>query len=274
MKAPPSERIAFIGAGNMAEALVRGLIDSGRATPSLLTAADPSEERRALFLERYQVRSTGDNRSAVREADVVVLAVKPQAMNGVLDHLREAAHGEPLWISIAAGIPTGRIEARLGAAARVVRAMPNTPALVGAGVTAICPGAQAGADDLARAEQLLTAVGRVVRVPESCMNAVTALSGSGPAYVFHIAEAWLNAAREMGLPRETARILVEETLAGAARLLVESGAAPEELRRQVTSPGGTTEAALRVLETHATGAAFAAAISAAARRAQELSELE
>ncbi len=263
-----SERIVFIGAGNMAEALVKGLRAAG-VPGARMGVTDVRPERLAWFRDRYGVAGTADNAAAAAGADLLVLAVKPQQFDEVLPALCGAG-GRALVVSIAAGIPTARIERALGAASRVVRAMPNTPALVGAGVSALCAGSRAGEADLARAERILRAVGSTVRVPESLMDAVTAVSGSGPAYVFRLMEAMEAAARRQGLAPDVARALVGGTVLGAGRLAVESGRAPDELRAQVTSKGGTTEAAFRVLEDRDLAGAMDAAMDAAARRAREL----
>ncbi|MCO5061981.1 MAG: pyrroline-5-carboxylate reductase [Kiritimatiellae bacterium] len=263
-----NDRIVFIGAGNMAEALVRGLVKSG-VPPQSVTVTDLREERRDYFRASFGVSASADNCEAVRGAGVVVLAVKPQQFAAVLESLKGAAPGA-LIISIAAGITTGRIEAALGSGTRVVRVMPNTPALVGAGVSALCAGASAGSDDLAVAERLLAAVGATVRVEEAQMDAVTAVSGSGPAYIFRVMEAMEQAGVALGLSAGVARELVLGTVLGAARLAQESGRAPSELREQVTSKGGTTEAALRVLNERDLVGAFSAALAAAAARSREL----
>lgn len=265
-------RIVFIGAGNMAEALVRGLLAAGVARAEEVWVTDIAPVRLEHFRTRYGVGGGSDNAAAARMADTLVLAVKPQQLAAVCAELAGALARDPLVISIAAGIPTARIEQWLGGAARVVRAMPNTPALIGAGVTAIAPGRHATDADLDRAQHLLGAAGTVVRVPESAMDAVTAVSGSGPAYVFYLAEAMREAAARLGLAPEVADALVRRTILGAGRLLeAEAATPPEELRRRVTSKGGTTEAAIGALEERRVREAFVAAIAAAAARAKELS---
>jgi len=262
--------IAFIGAGNMTEALVRAQRRSG-ADPSTLRVADVRPERLEFFEREFGVTGRADNAAAAAGADLVVLAVKPQAMDAVLAGLRGAIAPEATVLSIAAGVPAARIEAALGGAAHVVRAMPNTPALVAAGASAICPGARATPADLDRAEALLRPAGIVARVSEADMDAVTALSGSGPAYVFLLIERMLESARTFGLPDEVARKLVLATVAGAARLLEETGLDPREARRRVTSEKGTTDAAIRSMEAAGVPAALCAAFDAARRRAEELS---
>lgn len=261
-------RIVFIGAGNMAEALVKGLLKAG-VSAARIAVTDVRSERLDYFRATFGVTALAENAQAAREADIVVLAVKPQQFSEVLPAL-SAAVDRALFVSIAAGITTARIERALGPSARVVRVMPNTPALVGAGISALCAGSRAAADDLAVAETLLRAVGATVRVEERLMDAVTAVSGSGPAYVFRVMEALEAAAIAQGLAPEQARILVVATVAGAGQLAASSGRAPSELREQVTSKGGTTEAALKVLDARDVTGAFSDAVAAAARRAREL----
>ena len=205
------------------------------------------------------------------DADVVLLAVKPQQMSAVLAPLKSAISNRTVFISIAAGMTTGRIEAELGGKARVVRVMPNTPALVGAGAAALAKGAHATDDDLTTAEAILGAVGITVRVEEKFIDAVTALSGSGPAYVFYVAEAMIKAGVAAGLDEALARKLAVQSVYGAGKLLVESGEKPEALRRKVTSPGGTTEAALKVMSERKLAEIFTEAIRAAEQRSRELS---
>lgn len=256
-----NKTLAFIGAGNMAEALIRGLLTRHVVDPAQLIATDIRAERLAELAQRYGIR-TGPPAAA----DVVILAVKPQQISAALAQVS----GEPLLVSIAAGITTTRIERELGGQPRVVRVMPNTPALVGAGAAALCAGRYATEADLEIAEAVLGAVGLTVRVPEELMDAVTALSGSGPAYIFYVAEAMISAGIQAGLSAELSRQLTLQTIAGAARLLTETAESPAELRRKVTSPGGTTEAALRVLAERGLPAVFADAIRAARDRAREL----
>ncbi len=263
-------RVAFIGAGNMAEALVRGLVGRGGYLPAALTVTDPRAERRDFFEREFGVGATENNGAAAAGAEVVVLAVKPQVMGEVLAGLAPHLAPGTLVVSIAAGIPCARIEAALGEGRPVVRVMPNTPALVGAGVSALCGGRWARESDLALAEGLLRPVGAVVRVAESLMDAVTALSGSGPAYVFYVMEALLEAAGRLDVAPEVARTLVYQTIAGAAELARQSPEAPEVLRARVTSKGGTTAAAIGVLEERGVRSAVVAAVEAAQRRAGEL----
>lgn len=261
--------IAWIGAGNMAEALMRAALRAGRP-PASMRASDVRAERIMWCRQELGVEAMADNALAARGADLVVLAVKPQAMVSALESLRSSIESDATVLSIAAGVSTARIEAILGGCPRVVRAMPNTPALVGAGATAICAGQYAGDPDLARAEAVLRPAGLVERVPEAWMDAVTAISGSGPAYVFLLMEFMMESAVRLGLTPELARRLVLTTVAGSTRLLEATGLAPREARQRVTSEKGTTDAAIRELERRNVPAAFAAAIDAAHRRAAEL----
>lgn len=265
-----SETVCFIGAGNMAEALVRALVKGGTPAASLCVA-DVQPERLEFFRRELGVAGSADNASAARGAAVVVLAVKPQKMDAALQSLRGAVAPDALLLSIAAGVSCARIEQALGGAVRVVRAMPNTPALVAAGASAICAGAHATAGDLDRVEALLRPAGRVVRVAEADMDAVTALSGSGPAYVFLLIEQMLASAAEFGLDAAAARSLALATVAGSAKLLEETGLDPREARRRVTSEKGATDAAIGLMEARGVPAALRDAFAAARRRAAELS---
>ncbi len=265
------QRMVFIGAGNMAEALVSGLLRRGLSKADRIRVTDIRAERCTYFRETYGVEGSDDNVSAARDADMVVLAVKPQGLQEVLRGLRPVLGARHLVISIAAGVRVADIEAALESGVRVVRAMPNTPALVGRGVAAICPGAHAADADLDLAEQVLGATGLVVRVTESQMDAVTAVSGSGPAYVFYLMEAMQQAAQDLGLDEALAIRLITGTVEGAARLVAETGRTPAELRGQVTSKGGTTAAALSVMDDAAVREHLVAAVHAAQRRARELS---
>lgn len=268
-----NKRIVFLGAGNMAEALVKGLIRSRVVRPGQLFVTDVRPERLAYFRKHFRVQGGEDNAAAAATADVLVLAVKPQQLADLLKTIASHVPRRVLMLSLAAGFRTARIESLLPQGVRVVRAMPNTPALVGAGMAAICGGRYARPADFADAEAILGAVGQVVRVNEADMDAVTALSGSGPAYVFYFAEAMLRAARAMRLSQRTARTLIEQTFQGAARLMAETGEDPAVLRERVTSKGGTTAAALGVLTEAGVGEALERAVLAAQRRSRELSAM-
>jgi pyrroline-5-carboxylate reductase len=266
-------KIVFLGAGNMAEALVRGVVGGGTVPSGQIIVTDVRAERLKYFRRKYKTAGERSNAGAVRQADVVVLAVKPQQFGELLSEIAPALPKRTLVLSIAAGIRTARIEKALGRSARVVRAMPNTPALVGAGVTGLCKGRRATESDMAVAEALMGAVGLTVRVREADMDAVTALSGSGPAYVFFMVEAMLEAARKLGMDGDTARALIQETFRGAAHLLAETDEHPAVLRERVTSKGGTTAAALEQLRKHKMDQALIHAVHAAHRRSKELSSV-
>ena len=264
-------KVVFIGAGNMAEAIVSGMVAGGFCAPEKIIMTDIRPERLADLEREYGVSTSTDN-SVVKNAEIVVLAVKPQVMAEVLKGIMTVLRKETLIISIAAGIPTAKIEAALGGNRRVVRVMPNTPALVGQGASAIAAGANADEADLAVTETILGCVGLTVRVKENELDAVTALSGSGPAYVFYLLEGMLAAADKMGLDKETARRLALKTVEGAARLMEDTGEAADVLRAKVTSKGGTTEAAIRSMDEAGVKDAVTQALLAAQRRSIELSK--
>ncbi len=261
-------KLAVVGGGRMGEALPAGRLVGGWAEPQDLAVVEALPERRRELEERF-VGVAVLAEPAASEGSVV--AVKPNDVEAACQAVAAAGTGRVL--SIAAGVPLARLEAALAAGTPVVRAMPNTPALVGAGAAAIAGGTAATDADLAWAEGVLGAVGTVVRVPEKLLDAVTGLSGSGPAYVFLVAEALIDAGVLVGLPREVSVALATQTLLGAARLLVETADSPETLRAAVTSPGGTTAAGLRVLEAAGVRAAFLDAVAAATARSQELGSL-
>jgi pyrroline-5-carboxylate reductase len=261
-------RIAILGAGKIGEALLSGLLDSGTAREDLCFA-EQYEERAAELTERYGVAAVKSVEAAA-SADLVVLAVKPADIATLAAEIAPELAPATLVVSVAAGITTAAVEKHLAPRARVVRVMPNTPMLVGEGMSAVCAGAHATDDDLASAERLLGAVGQVVRLPESQLDAVTALSGSGPAYVFLLAEAMIDAGVLTGLPRPVASALAIQTILGSALMLRDSGQSPTLLREAVTSPGGTTAAALRKLEERGLRAAFIDALEAARDRSREL----
>lgn len=260
--------VAVIGAGVMGETLLSGLLRAGRA-PGDLVVAERRPDRAAELREKYGVEVIG-NVEAVERADTIVLVVKPQDMGAVVDEIAGSVRPGALVVSLAAGITTEFLEQRLPAGTPVVRVMPNTPALVDQGMAAISPGAHCDDEHLAHAESLLSAVGKVVQVPEKHQDAVTAISGSGPAYIFYVTEAMIEAGVFLGLPRTTATELVVQTLYGAATMLRETGDHPSVLRENVTSPGGTTVAALRTLDDHKVRAAFISALEAARDRSHEL----
>lgn len=264
------EKIAFVGAGNMAEALIRGMIRNRLVSPEEIIAGEIDAGRREFLSRELGIRVTGNNREAVEGSGVVVLAVKPQDLETILGEIGEGIGGGHLVISILAGISTRRLEAGLGPEVPVVRVMPNTPALVGAGVSVVSAGKAAGEDALATARTILEAVGEVRVLEEELLDAVTALSGSGPAYLLLFIEAMARAGERLGLPREEAVSLAARTLSGTGRLLQASGREAGELRRQVTSPGGTTEAALKVFREYGLERIVAEAMDAARDRSREL----
>jgi pyrroline-5-carboxylate reductase len=264
--------IAFIGAGNMAEALIKGLLRAGTARPDSLIATGRREERLDGLRRTYGVRTTLDNVAAVREADVVVLAVKPQALDKLLLQVAPAADLKKLFISVAAGVPISVMERRLGQGMRVIRTMPNTPSLVGMGACALAPGEHASEEDMAVASRVFQSVGITTVVEENLLDAVTGLSGSGPAYIFLIIEALSDAGVKVGLPRYTAQKLAAQTVLGSAQLLIETNAHPGQLKDQVTSPGGTAIAGLHTLEAGGLRTTLINAVEAATRRSRELGE--
>jgi pyrroline-5-carboxylate reductase len=261
------KRIAILGTGRIGEALLAGLISSGWTD---IVATSRSETRVAELHERHGVEATTSNADAVAGAAVVVVAVKPQDMDALLASIRDAVKPEQTVLTVAAAIPTAYVEERLPDGVPVVRAMPNAPSTVHEGMAGIAAGAHASDEQLAVAEDVLSHLGRVVRVPESAMDAITAVSGSGPAYFALLAEAMIEAGILLGLSREISTTLVVQTMLGTAKQLRDEGMHPVELREAVTSPGGTTIAAIRELEQAGVRAAFLNAIQAAMTRAREL----
>jgi pyrroline-5-carboxylate reductase len=260
-------RIAILGTGRIGEALLVGLLSSGATD---IVATSRSDSRVAELRERHGIEATTSNAEAVRGADVVVVAVKPQDIDVLLEQIASALEPRQTVLSVAAAIPTARIEERLPDGIPVVRAMPNAPSTVHEGMAGLAAGRHAGDEQLALAEEVLAALGRVVRVPESAMDAITAVSGSGPAYFALLAEAMIEAGILLGLSREISTTLVVQTMLGTAKQLRDEGMHPVELREAVTSPGGTTIAAIRELEQAGVRAAFLNAIQAAMTRAREL----
>ncbi len=263
------ERVAILGAGVMGETLLSGLLRAGRPVDQVVIS-EKRPERAAELAERYGVQ-VSDNVTAAQNADTVVLVVKPQDIAGLLAQIKPVLTSGSLVVCIAAGITTAFVEERLGEGVAVVRVMPNTPALVDQGMAAISPGTHCGAAHVARATALLAATGKVVEVPEHHQDAVTAISGSGPAYIFYVVEAMIEAGVLLGLPRATSTELVVQTVYGAATMLKETGTHPTVLREQVSSPAGTTMAALRELDDHKVRAAFLTAMEAARDRSRALS---
>ena len=264
--------VAIIGAGVMGETLLSGLVRAGFPVADLVVG-EKRAERAVQLREKYGV-TVVDTLAEVTSADTVALVVKPQDMGEVLAEIAPHITPGQLVVSLAAGITTDYIERHLPEGVAVVRVMPNTPALVDEGMAAISGGTHCDEEHLVRAEQMLSATGRVVRVPEKQQDAVTAISGSGPAYLFFVVEAMIEAGVHLGLPRSTATELVVQTMVGSAKLLRETGEHPTVLREQVTSPGGTTAAAIRQLEDHKVRAAFISAMEAARDRSKALASTD
>ncbi len=267
-----SLRIGFLGAGNMAEALIRGLLISNVVEAGNISASDVKEERLSELSDAHGIVVTADNAALVASVDVLVLSVKPQVIDKVLDVVGKELKNEALVISIAAGVPIAALEARLPKGTRVVRAMPNTPATALAGATAISAGTHATKEDMKSATALFEATGRVVTLDESLLDAVTGLSGSGPAYIMLIIEALADGGVKVGLHRDTALLLAAQTVYGSAKLLLETGEHPGRLKDMVTSPGGTAIAGLHTLESGALRKTLIDAVEVATKRAAELGE--
>lgn len=266
-----TKRIGMLGAGNMAGALIRGLLASGTLMVEQIRASDVRVERLLELQAEHGITTAVDNRDLVSWANVLVLAVKPQVIDRVLDQLSEIEPGKVV-VSIAAGVPIRAIEARLPKGVAVVRAMPNTAAIALAGATGIAPGSHASEADVATARALFDAVGRTVVLEESLIDAVTGLSGSGPAYVMLMIEALADGGVKVGLHRDTALLLAAQTVYGSAKLLLDTGEHPGRLKDMVTSPGGTAIAGLHTLETGGLRRTLMDAVEAATRRAVELGD--
>ena len=265
-----SHTIGFVGAGNMAEALIRGLVRGGHIAADRIHASGPRRERLDELRTAYAIHVTTDNREVARTCSLVVLAVKPQILDKVLREIGDQLKPGTLVVSIAAGVDTEAIETAVAEGVRVVRAMPNTPALVGAGATAISPGRHAGEADLATAKALFDAVGITVTLDETHLDAVTGLSGSGPAYIFLILEALSDAGVKVGLSRRNAQRLAAQTVMGSAKMLLETDEHVGRLKDMVTSPGGTAIAGLHTLEEGGLRTTLINAVETATKRAREL----
>lgn len=263
-------RIGFLGAGKMATALARGWIAAGLLSPANCRAADPVAVARQTFTDETRGETTTSNRDVVEASDLLLLAVKPQNMAEVLADVAPAVGPRHLVVSIAAGVTLGQIAAGLGPDTRLIRVMPNTPCLLGASASGYAPGSSATADDIALVDRLLNVVGTAVRLPEHLLDAVTGLSGSGPAFVYAVIEALSDGGVRVGLPRDVATKLAAQTVLGAARMVLETGLHTGVLKDQVTSPGGTTIAGLHALERGGLRAALIDAVEAATKRSQEL----
>jgi pyrroline-5-carboxylate reductase len=266
-----ARRIAFLGGGNMATAIIRGLLRAGFAKDRLAATARRADKMKELQ-DAHGITVGMDNAAAAKDADVVVLSVKPQALDKVLIEIAPVIDRSKLIVSVAAGVPIAAIERRLGAGARIIRTMPNTPCLVGRGATALSSGEHATKDDLALATAMFDSVGLTTVVDEYLLDAVTGLSGSGPAYIFLIIEALSDAGVKVGLSRHQALKLAAQTVLGSAHLLLETNQHPGHLKDQVTSPGGTAIAGLHTLEAGGLRTTLIDAVEAATKRARELGE--
>ena len=264
------ERIAFLGAGNMATALMRGIIEAELVRSEDIIISDIDKEKLRITHNAFRVTTAKDNREAVKEADVIILAVKPKDMEGLLDEIKGSLDSKKLIISIVAGITTSYIEKMLKKEVPVIRVMPNTPAAVKEGASAFSIGKYVSQEQEEMVKSIFAAVGKVVKVKENLMDVITALSGSGPAYIFYIIASLVEAAVSLGLDKKTATTLATQTVLGSAKLLQETGEEPATLKEKVTSKGGTTEAALLVLDEGKLKETLDKALKAAAKKAQEL----
>ncbi|HKB35587.1 MAG TPA: pyrroline-5-carboxylate reductase [Gemmataceae bacterium] len=263
-------RIGFIGAGRMAAALARGWLAAELTTLDRLSASDPLPAARDAFSADTGIRPTADNASVLAASDIIILAVKPQTMPAILAELRPLLQPQHLVVSVAAGITLGQLLDGLGASCRLVRVMTNMPCLIGAGASGYTPDGTATVEDIAVVDRLLNAVGRGFRLPEHLLDAVTGLSGSGPAFVAVIIEALADGGVRVGLPRDVALALAAQTVLGTARMVLETNLHPAVLKDAVASPGGTTIAGLHALERGGLRAALMDAVESATRRATEL----
>ncbi|HET9233018.1 MAG TPA: pyrroline-5-carboxylate reductase [Candidatus Eisenbacteria bacterium] len=265
-----SQTVGFLGTGNMAEALIKGLIGAAVVEPSQIWGSDPRKQRCDEMADRFGIHATTSNVEVAEKSAILILSVKPQVLPKVLDEVTAKVQPHALVISIAAGIPVATLERHLPLGTRVVRTMPNTPALVGAGATAIAAGGHATEQDLADATAIFEAVGMTVSLDEDQLDAVTGLSGSGPAYVFLIIEALSDAGVKMGLSRYNAQALAAQTVLGSAKLLIETNEHPGRLKDMVTSPGGTAIDGIATLEAGGLRTTLINAVEAATRRSREL----
>lgn len=266
-------RIGILGTGNMGSAIIRGLLGAGKLSPGALYATDADTDKLSALAQEFGFGTVANNRALVAQSDVIILAVKPQLVGRVLDEVGPTVAATRLFVSIAAGVTTAALERSLPPTARVVRTMPNTPAVALAAVTAISKGSRSKSEDLEMVRYLFEALGPVVEVDEALLDAVTGLSGSGPAYVLLAIEALADGGVLMGLPRQTAQLLAAQTVYGTAKMVLESTQHPAQLRDNVTSPGGTTIAGIAALEQHGARHAFIEAIRSATLRSIELGNL-
>jgi pyrroline-5-carboxylate reductase len=263
--------IGFIGSGRMATALAKGCVENGLVKADQVLAADPHHDARSVFSEQISGVEVFDNNEPIlARAEIIVLAVKPQVMSAVLEEIKPLVSAEQLFVSIAAGITISRLEQALPAGSRVIRVMPNTPCLVGLGASCYSRGTNATEADAEHVRQILASVGEAFEVPEASLDAVTGLSGSGPAFIYRVIESLAAGGAEMGLPAELSLRLAAQTAKGAAEMVLTTGRSPAELREQVTSPGGTTLAGLNRLAELQGAEAFSEAVVAATKRSAEL----
>lgn len=267
--------VGIIGAGNMGEILIRGLVHSGRVKKSDILASDLDRERLAAIEKAYGTRTMSSNAELVKKASLVILAVKPQNVDPLLEELAGSSHEHHVFVSIVAGVTTERLAERMHPRSGVIRAMPNAPASVQAGITALCPGRNVSPEDLGRVEAIFGCIGRTVILQnEALMDVVTGLSGSGPAFVFMFIESLSDAGVQLGISRKEASLLAAQTVYGAAKMLLETGKHPSELKDIVATPGGTTFAGLKMLEKCSFRSTLMEAVEAATRRSRELGALQ
>jgi pyrroline-5-carboxylate reductase len=266
--------VGIIGAGNMGEVLIRGLIQSGKVTEAEIIASDVSQDRLNHVSKTYGIRTTGSNVEVIENASIIIIAVKPQNIDSLLDELSHSSHEGHLFISIAAGITTEKLAAKMHHKSGIIRVMPNAPASVLAGIAALCPGGNVSPADLQRAVSIFECVGRTVVIKnEALMDVVTGLSGSGPAFVFLMIESLSDAGVQLGISRKESSILAAQTVYGAAKMLLETGRHPSELKDIVATPGGTTFAGLKMLEKGNFRSTVMDAVEAATARSRELGAL-
>ena len=267
--------VGIIGTGNMGEVLIRGLVHSGRVKKSDILASDVNLERLASVEKAYGIRTTSSNAELVKKASIVILAVKPQNVDPLLEELAGSSHEHHVFVSIVAGVTTERLAEKMHHQSGVIRVMPNAPASVQAGITALCPGRNVSPEDLRRAEAIFECIGKTVILQnEALMDVVTGLSGSGPAYVFMFIESLSDAGVQLGISRKEASLLAAQTVYGAAKMLLETGKHPSELKDIVATPGGTTFAGLKMLEKCNFRSTLMEAVEAATRRSRELGALQ
>ena len=266
------KRLGFIGSGNMAEAMIKGLTHSGTLAPERICSSDIRPDRLDALHTTYRIATHRDNVAVAKASDIIVLAVKPQILDRILEEISQEITRDKLVISIAAGVPVSAIESKLCSEARVIRAMPNTPALVQTGTTGVAPGEYANQEDLDLALDVFSSVGTTYILEETLLDAVTGLSGSGPAYIFLIIEALSDAGVKVGLSRHIAQAMAAQTVLGSAKLLIETGEHPGMLKDMVTSPGGTAIAGLHTLEEGGLRTTLINAVEVATRRSKALGE--